>query len=312
MKTWLIGAALAAAWFLALSGVAAPLAVDYGRVNLDVTPTDAAVYVDRAYVGPVSDFSVAMLRLEVGRHHIEVRSPGATSLVCDVDVVLGQVVPCRGRLQRTVLGSAPAAAASSENAVSAAGGDIQITPIMHQSVQIEYAGKVIQVDPVETGDYSKAKQADLVLISDLRDDNLDPDKIAKIRKAGTPVVMPAAVATQVGTKIPAPTVMANGEIKTVAEISVEAVPMYNLRRGAKPGEVYHPKGRGNGYIITLGGKRLYFAGDTECTPEMKALKNIDVAFVPMNMPFTMTRAKRPTASRPSNRKSSTHITIRDN
>jgi L-ascorbate metabolism protein UlaG (beta-lactamase superfamily) len=64
--------------------------------------------------------------------------------------------------------------------------------------------------------------------------------------------------------------------------------MYNIDHGPKPGELFHPKGRGNGYILTLGGKRLYFMGDTECTPEAKAIKNIDVAFVPMNMPQTMT------------------------
>jgi L-ascorbate metabolism protein UlaG (beta-lactamase superfamily) len=85
--------------------------------------------------------------------------------------------------------------------------------------------------------------------------------------------------------------MANGDMKTVAGISIEALPMYNLQHGPKPGELYHPKGRGNGYVLTLGGKRLYFMGDTECTPEVRALKNIDVAFVPMNMPYTMTPAE---------------------
>jgi L-ascorbate metabolism protein UlaG (beta-lactamase superfamily) len=67
--------------------------------------------------------------------------------------------------------------------------------------------------------------------------------------------------------------------------------MYNLQRGPAPGQLFHDKGRGNGYIVTLGGQRLYFAGDTECTPEMKALKNIDVAFLPMNLPYTMTPAE---------------------
>jgi L-ascorbate metabolism protein UlaG (beta-lactamase superfamily) len=101
--------------------------------------------------------------------------------------------------------------------------------------------------------------------------------------------MPMAAASETGAKIAAPTiVLANGESKTVTEIGIEAVPMYNLQHGPKPGEVYHPKGRGNGYIITLGGKRLYFMGDTECTPEAKAVKDVDVAFVPMNMPQTMT------------------------
>jgi L-ascorbate metabolism protein UlaG (beta-lactamase superfamily) len=104
-----------------------------------------------------------------------------------------------------------------------------------------------------------------------------------------PVVMPAAVHSDAtGAKIPAPIeVLANGQTKTVAGVSIEAVPMYNLQRGPSAGQLFHTKGRGNGYIVTLGGKRLYFAGDTECTTEMKALKNIDVAFIPMNLPYTM-------------------------
>lgn len=81
--------------------------------------------------------------------------------------------------------------------------------------------------------------------------------------------------------------MANGQTKTVAGVSIEAVPMYNLTRGPSAGQLFHTKGRGNGYVVTLGGKRLYFAGDTECVPEIKALKNIDVAFMPMNLPYTM-------------------------
>jgi L-ascorbate metabolism protein UlaG (beta-lactamase superfamily) len=181
-------------------------------------------------------------------------------------------------------------AAGQSDTLPATGGDIQITPIMRASVQVEFAGKVIQVDPVAKNE--PTQQADLILVTDIHADNLDPDEIAKIRKPGAPVVMPAAAATGTGAKIPAPTtVLANGEAKTVADISIVAVPMYNARRGPKPGELYHPKGRGNGYIVTLGGKRLYFAGDTECTPEMKDLKNIDVAFVPINMPFTMTPAE---------------------
>ena len=167
-------------------------------------------------------------------------------------------------------------------------GGVQITPIMRMSVQIESAGTVIHVDPVGKNDFSHAKPADVVLITDVGPDNLDPDQIAKIRKPGAPVVLPAAVASLAGAKIPAPTiVMANGETRTVAGVSVEAVPAYGVRHGPRPGEFYLPKGRGNGYIVTIGGKRIYFAGDTECTPEMKAFKNIDVAFLPLQMPQTM-------------------------
>jgi L-ascorbate metabolism protein UlaG (beta-lactamase superfamily) len=178
-------------------------------------------------------------------------------------------------------------AASAQSVVPATGGNITITPIQHASVQIEYGGKVIQVDPAQ-GDFSKAKPGDVVLVTDIHGDHLNTDLIAKVRKPGAPVVLPAAVQKQEGAKIPGPVeVLANGQTKTVAGVSIEAVPMYNLQRGPAAGQLFHDKGRGNGYIVTLGGKRVYFAGDTECTSEMKALKNIDVAFIPMNLPYTM-------------------------
>ena len=184
--------------------------------------------------------------------------------------------------------AAVALVADQAGTLPAADGDIQITPIMRMSVQLEYAGKVIQVDPSGKNDNSQAKPADLILVTDVGADNLDPDQIAKVRKPGAPVVLPAAAATQAGAKIPAPTIVtANGETKTAAGIAIEAVPAYSVAHGPRPGEFYLPKGRANGYIITLGGKRIYFAGNTECSPEMKALKNIDVAFLPLQMPQTM-------------------------
>ncbi len=169
------------------------------------------------------------------------------------------------------------------DAVPASGGDILITPIFHASLQIEHAGTVIQVDPVGVDRYAAAKPADLVLVTDIHGDHLDPAAIAKIRKAGAPIVGPAAVAE----KLEGVTVMANGGRRTVAGVAIEALPMYNLTRGPAPGQLYHPKGRGNGYLLTLGGTRVYIAGDTACTPEMRALTNIDVAFLPMNLPYTM-------------------------
>lgn len=177
------------------------------------------------------------------------------------------------------------AQAGSNNRIPATGGDIVVTPISHASAQIEHAGKVIHVDPYAGmgGNYRKTKQADLVLVTDIHPDHLDPGTITKVRKAGAPVVIPAAAKSKVADG----TVIANGETKTVAGFSVEAIPMYNLVRGPKPGALFHDKGRGNGYIVTIGGKRIYFAGDTECVPEIKALKNIDAAFIPMNLPYTM-------------------------
>ena len=175
-------------------------------------------------------------------------------------------------------------AAMAQNTIPATGGDITITPFQHASLQVEHAGKVIQVDPAQ-GDLSKAKPGDVVLITDIHGDHLSPEGIVKVRKAGAPVVMPEAVKAQAGDKIPMPIeVMANGQTKTVAGVSIEAVPMYNLQRGPAAGQLFHTKGRGNGYIVTLGGKRVYFAGDTECVPEIKALQNIDAAFIPARRP----------------------------
>jgi L-ascorbate metabolism protein UlaG (beta-lactamase superfamily) len=111
-----------------------------------------------------------------------------------------------------------AAAASAQSTVAAAGGNITITPIQHASVQVEHAGKVIQVDPAQ-GDFTKAKPADLILVTDIHGDHLNPDLIAKVRKPGAPVVMPAAVQSEAAAKIPAPIeVLANGQTKTVAGV----------------------------------------------------------------------------------------------
>ena len=167
--------------------------------------------------------------------------------------------------------------------VPAAGGDITIAPITHATFQIAYGGTVIDIDPVAQGNYSGLAAPDLILITDVHGDHLDPATINKLKKATTAVVAPAAAAGQ----LDHPLVLANGEKKTIGGVEIEAVPMYNLTRGPSPGQLYHTKGRGNGYVLTLGGKRIYIAGDTEGTPEMRALQNIDVAFIPMNLPYTM-------------------------
>lgn len=180
-----------------------------------------------------------------------------------------------------------AGAQTASDVIPAKGGDIVVTPITHASLQLEYGGKVIHVDPYGQGDYSKTKQADLVLITDIHQDHLDLPALAKVRKPGAPVVVPAAAAE----KIENATVIANGENKTVAGVQIEAIPMYNLQRGPAAGQLFHTKGRGNGYVVTLGDKRVYLSGDTECIPEMRALKNIDVALLTMNLPYTMPPAE---------------------
>ncbi len=191
-------------------------------------------------------------------------------------------------------------AAPSSTTIAAEGGAIRITPILHASMQIEYRGLVIHVDPFSMGDYSRAKKADVVLITDIHPDHLDVPAISKIRKSGSLIFLPKAAATEMLSRVKGKSELygtdlyekcvpiANGQRKSARLFSLEAVPMYNLVRGPKPGAKFHTKGRGNGYILTLGGKRIYIAGDTEVTPEMKKLREIDLAFLPMNLPFSMT------------------------
>jgi L-ascorbate metabolism protein UlaG (beta-lactamase superfamily) len=160
--------------------------------------------------------------------------------------------------------------------VPAAGGDIEITPLIFASLQVAHGGKVIQVDPWSAGDLSGAKPADLILITDDLSHHLDVKAIERLRKPGAPIVMPASGKKQ----IPDGIVLPNGERTTAAGVPVESIAAYDI----KPGAPEHPKGDANGYVIELGGKRLYFAGVTECVPEVQALKNIEVAFMPMNIP----------------------------
>lgn len=162
-------------------------------------------------------------------------------------------------------------------------GPVRITPIRHASMMIETNGRIIHVDPWSQGNYEGLPQADLILVTDIHGDHMDPAQIAKLKKTGTIIITPEAVAKTVTDA----NVLRNGEKTTWEKWVIEAVPMYNLTRGPEPGKFYHDKGRGNGYLLTYGGARFYIAGDTEGTPEMRALKHIDVAFIPMNLPYTM-------------------------
>jgi len=182
----------------------------------------------------------------------------------------------------SVLLAAAAAFGAAPEEFSTAKGTVQIIPIQHASLMLKAGGKVMYVDPAQ-GTYDGLPQADYILITDIHGDHMAPAVVTKLKKASTVTVTPKAAAD----KFPGAVVMANGETKAIGEFEVEAIPMYNLKPAAD-GTVYHEKGRGNGYIVTFGGKRFYFAGDTEGTPEMRALKNIDVAFIPMNLPYTMT------------------------
>jgi L-ascorbate metabolism protein UlaG (beta-lactamase superfamily) len=176
-----------------------------------------------------------------------------------------------------------AQAAAQEQLFPTASGPVKITPLNHASTRIEAGGKTIYLDPAKPAKLSDLPKADLILITDIHGDHMDPDSIKEVSTSKTEIFAPAAV---VQTVTSAQTI-ANGETKTWQGWTIEAIPAYNLKRGPSPGKFFHDKGRGNGYVLTYGGKRFYFSGDTEGVPEMRALKNIDVAFVCMNLPYTM-------------------------
>lgn len=168
--------------------------------------------------------------------------------------------------------------------IKTSAGEIKMTFIGHASLVFEFNGKVIHIDPVgRYGDYSTLPKADLILITHEHGDHLDPDEIGKTEKGNTRIICNEVSSEQLGRG----EVMKNGDKKNFDEIIIEAVPAYNLVNKRKDGNPYHPKGNGNGYVLTFGDKRIYIAGDTENIPEMKNLKDIDIAFLPMNLPYTM-------------------------
>ncbi len=164
-------------------------------------------------------------------------------------------------------------------------GDLEITFLGHGTLMMTFEGKTIHVDPYgEVADYGTLPKADLVLVTHDHFDHLDPKALQAILKPDTLVVGSKACSG----KLPNALILANGDSRTVLGLAIEAVPAYNIAHKMPDGNPFHPKGSGNGYVIAFGDKRVYIAGDTENTPEMKALKAIDVAFLPMNLPYTMT------------------------
>jgi len=172
-----------------------------------------------------------------------------------------------------------------KDVIPTAKGDLEITFLGHSSLIMAFDEKTIYVDPYgEVADYSLLPKADLVFITHDHYDHLDPAALKAVLKPGSTVVATRDCAAQLPTAV----IMTNGETRTVLGLSVAAVPAYNIVNKRPDGKPFHPKGSGNGYIIGFGDKRVYIAGDTENTQEMKALKGIDIAFLPMNLPYTMT------------------------
>ncbi|MDR3641543.1 MAG: MBL fold metallo-hydrolase [Humidesulfovibrio sp.] len=165
-------------------------------------------------------------------------------------------------------------------------GDVAITFLGHASLMLQWRGQVIDIDPWSAqADYSRLPKADLVLVTHEHRDHLDVAAIKAIRKPGT--VIAASAPVVVKTAVKGAVVLKNGDTKELLGIRVDVVPAYNRVHMRAPGEPFHPLGQGNGYVLHFGSTRIYVAGDTEDIPEMAALTGVDVAFLPVNLPYTM-------------------------
>lgn len=171
--------------------------------------------------------------------------------------------------------------------INTSAGDVEMFFIGHGSLMFRINNYVIHIDPVRSsGKYDNLPKADLILVTHEHYDHLDTELIGKLKKEGTIMFCNSESAA----RVPWAQVMKAGDIKTAGKVTVEAVAAYNIVNERAKGQPFHPKGAGNGYIITIGDKKFYIAGDTENIPEMKTLKGINVAFLPMNLPYTMTPA----------------------
>ena len=183
------------------------------------------------------------------------------------------------------LAAVAAPPAFEKDTIPTTAGPLEVTFVGHGTLVFEHGGMAIHADPwTKLADYATLPKADVVLVTHAHGDHLDPAALAAVRKPGTTVV----VAPACEGKVEGARVLRNGEKATVAGLAVEAVPPCNLVAKRPDGSPFHPKGEGNGYVVTFGATRVYVAGDTEDTPEMKSLEGIDVAFLPMNLPYTMT------------------------
>ena len=164
-------------------------------------------------------------------------------------------------------------------------GDLIVHPISHATFVMEWDGKLLYVDPVgDMESYSDLPAPDLILYTDTHGDHLNLETLKSVDTRGARIIAPLAVVEQLPEEVRnRVTAVNNGDQTVLLDISIEAIPMYNLQ----PQEIRHVKGRGNGYVLSMGGKRIYISGDTADIPEMRHMEGIDVAFVCMNLPYTM-------------------------
>ena len=176
----------------------------------------------------------------------------------------------------------------SKDIFKTSGGDLAITFVGHGTLMMEFNNMVIHIDPVmQEADYSRMPKADLVLVTHQHGDHLDLTALNQTLKENCPVVMTQLCFEQLEA-FKGAVVMKNGDKQTVKGIPVQAVAAYNIEHKRAGGQAFHPKGEGNAYVLTFGDINVLIGGDTENVPEIKALKGIDIAFLPMNLPYTMT------------------------
>lgn len=245
-----------------------------GAVNINFYDEDFLAKVEQA----VSKDEEIALYCRSGR-----RSAEATKALCDKGY---KIVELEGGILAWEEGRLPITVGTSDIYITPEGKPLEIFPLIHASLRINYDGKEIEIDPVgalgdRITDYSKFPKADLILVTHEHHDHLDPAAIKTLSSPDTIVIANPNSADILGYG----EVMKNGDRKEVDGIGIEAVPAYNV----SPDRLqFHPKGRDNGYVLNIGGLRIYIAGDTEVIPEMSDLKDIDIAFLPCNLPYTMT------------------------
>lgn len=202
-------------------------------------------------------------------------------LICSIFIL-----SCKNRTKSGIQRITPAV---SDSATQSEQGEIEIMPISHASMRLIFNEQRIYVDPVgESTDYAKMKSADLILLTHDHPDHFNLEILQQISSDSTTIIAPENVANLMPEKLREKTkILENNDFLKFEGISIHAVPMYNLREEAQK---FHPKGDGNAYILDNSQKRIYIAGDTGPIPELRNLKNIDIAFIPMNLPYTMSVA----------------------
>jgi L-ascorbate metabolism protein UlaG (beta-lactamase superfamily) len=176
----------------------------------------------------------------------------------------------------------------SKDVFSTSKGDLAITFVGHGTLMMEFNGMVIHIDPVmREADYAEMPKADLVLVTHHHGDHLDVTALEHIMKEKSHAIMTEQCINQLE-DFQGAIIMKNGDQQTLKGIGIEAVPAYNIEHKRPGGNPFHPKGEGNAYVLEFGDTRVLIGGDTENVPEIKALENIDIAFLPMNLPYTMT------------------------